>query len=170
MHCTHIGDPNASKGSEQILLYEKGVNLFGEAGLIRAVLQLTLAGLYPTLLRNGIQAGHIIGVCFAAYSTAIFMFAHTKVARLGELVVIMMGFPSAVLYTIPVGLTVAKSDESNRGRYLGALNCFAVIPQLIDTSYTGFVSERFGEATVMLIGAAWGVITAISAVFVMKKG
>lgn len=144
--------------------------MFGEAGLIRAFLQLIVSGLYPTLLNSGLEAGYILGVCFAAYSASIFMFAYTEVARLGELVVVMMGLPAAVLYTIPVGLTVAKSDETNRGRYLGALNCFAVIPQLIDTCYTGFVSKHFGEAAVMLIGAVWGVAAAISAVFVMRGG
>lgn len=40
--------------------------------------------------------------------------------------------------------------------------CFASI------SYTGFVSDRFGEAAVMGIGAVWGLLTMISALWLMK--
>lgn len=144
--------------------------MFGKAGLIGGFFQLIIAGLYPAILRCGIRPGHVLGAGFAVCSTCIFLLSHTTVPRLGQLVVVMIGLPSALLYTIPVGLTVSKSDESNRGRYLGALNCFAVIPQLIDTSYTGFVSRHFGEAAVMLIAATWGLAAGLFAAMVMGSG
>lgn len=132
---SHAGDADAAKGSHKAALYEKGVNLYGQAGLVRAVLQILFSAIYPTLLDCGLQPGKLLSVAFAVFSVAVFIFANTNVPAIAEFVVIMMAFPSAGLFSIPVGMTVELSDESNRGRYLGALNCFAVIPQLIDTAY-----------------------------------
>lgn len=75
----------------------------------------------------------MLAVSFAVFSTFLLIFANTHTAWIAQLVVVLFGLPQATLLTLPVGLAVALSDETNRGFYLGVLNLFAVVPQLIDT-------------------------------------
>lgn len=74
-----------------------------------------------------------MGVSFAIFAALALVFAGTHSEMAAKFFVVGMAFPQAAQYTLPVGLTVNNSDLTNRGRYLGALNIFAVIPQLIDT-------------------------------------
>lgn len=43
-------------------------------------------------------------------------------------------------------------------------NLFCVIPQLIDTLYTGMVAEYAGESAVLRVAAGWGFAAAVAAV------
>lgn len=139
------------KGSAEAALYEKGVNLYGKAGLVRGVLQIIFSALYPKLLDSGLQPGRVLAVAFALFSAILLAFANTNTPRIAEFVIIIMAFPAASLFSMPVGMTVELSDETNRGRYLGALNCFAVIPQLIDTTYVCVISFLSSTAIFILL-------------------
>lgn len=90
--------------------------------------------MYPLLLKVA-TPGQLLGLCFSAFGVVVLMFSRTHIIWIAQLTVAMMAFPMASLFTLPAGLTVQLSDGSNLGRNLGALNCFAVIPQLIDTVY-----------------------------------
>ncbi|PXF42952.1 Sucrose transport protein SUC2 [Gracilariopsis chorda] len=161
------GNPKAKKGSAAEATYEKGVKIYGKASLLRALVQIAFAAVYPFLLRF-ISPGKLMGVCFGTFGIFLAILSSTKSMEYGELIIVLLGFPGAAHFTLPTGLTVEYSDETNRGRHLGALNCFAVVPQLIDTTYTGWVSEKFGESAVMKIGAVWGILTGISGFLFMK--
>ncbi|KAI0558248.1 MFS/sugar transport protein [Gracilaria domingensis] len=127
------GDPNAPEGSDSEAVYERGVNIYGKASLIRALVQILFSAVYPFLLRF-VSAGKLMGLCFGVYGILLAIFNGTKSLLIGQFMVIMLAFPEAAHFTLPTGLTVEYSDDTNRGKYLGALNCFAVIPQLIDTT------------------------------------
>lgn len=114
-------------------MFERGVNLYGRSGVIRALLQIVFSAIYPKLLQIGAPPGQLLASTFLSFSLIIFIYAETKSEVIAQFGVILFSLPSAALLTLPVGLTVALSDETNRGRHLGALNVFAVIPQLIDT-------------------------------------
>lgn len=68
------------------------------------------------------------------------LFSNTHVELFAQIVVMAMALPISAHFTLPVGLTVENSEPSNRGRYLGALNCFAVQAQLIDTACVVHIS------------------------------
>lgn len=74
-----------------------------------------------------------MGASFGIFAVLTLVFAGTHSEQLAKMIVIALALPQAAHFTLPVGITVNNSDLSNRGRYLGALNIFAVIPQLIDT-------------------------------------
>lgn len=160
------GDPDGEPGSELVEKYERGVNLYGRAGLMRALVMMIFSGIYPKLL-NWISPGQLMALTYGTFGASIIALASTRSATVGQFVVILLGLPQAAEFTVPVGMTVAKSDASNRGRYLGSLNIFAVIPQLIDTFYTGYVSKVWGETAVMRIGGIWALLTAVSALLFM---
>lgn len=100
---------------------------------------MAFSAVYPWLL-DFVPPGQLMGATFILFSTLLLAFSGTSSALWAQAVVILMGLPMAALLTIPVAITVENSDETNRGKYLGALNCFAVIPQLIDTLYVGLHS------------------------------
>lgn len=129
-----IGDPNAPTNSHDALLFEEGVNLYGRAGIVRGIVQILFSAIYPKLLQCGIPPGHLFAYCFSAFSIVILIYARTNSALLAQIGVILYALPLAAILTLPIGLTMALSDETNRGRHLGALNVFAVVPQLIDTT------------------------------------
>lgn len=130
------GNPKAERGSPAEQTYEKGVKIYGRASLLRAFVQIVFSAIYPFLLRF-ISPGKLMGLCFGCFGIVLAILNNTRSMEYGELIIVLLGFPGAAHYTIPTGLTVEYSDETNRGRHLGALNCFAVIPQLIDTTYVG---------------------------------
>ena len=115
------------------MLYERGVSIYGEASLPRTLIQIIYSAIYPYLLKH-ISPGQLMGFSFGLFGLLLLTFSGTDVQRIGQAVVVFMALPIAAHFTLPVGLTVENSEASNRGRYLGALNCFAVVPQLIDTS------------------------------------
>ncbi len=67
----------------------------------------------------------------------------------------MHRFPFAV-----VGKYFASSGS--QGLYMATLNVFIVIPQLLDTAYTGSVTRRWSESVVMLTGGVWAVLAALA--------
>eukprot|EP00177_Eucheuma_denticulatum_P005947 GFKZ01010844.1.p1 GENE.GFKZ01010844.1~~GFKZ01010844.1.p1 ORF type:complete len:298 (-),score=23.19 GFKZ01010844.1:1374-2267(-) len=161
------GDPSAEDGSKGAMAYEQGVNVYGRAGLVRATAQIVYSAVYPWMLKL-LTPGQLMAASFGIFGVVVLIFAGTKSLWVAELVVVLMALPMAAHFTVPVGMTVENSGTSNRGRYLGALNCFAVIPQLIDTLYTGYISRAWGEAAVMSVGGIWAVLTAISALLYMR--
>lgn len=128
------GRADAPQDSKEALLYEKGVNLYGQAGIIRGIVQILFSAFYPKFLQLGASPGQLMCLGFIFFALVTMIFADTHNALIAQLSVILYSLPNACLLTLPIGLTVSMSDESNRGRYLGALNVFAVVPQLIDTS------------------------------------
>lgn len=114
-------------------MFEKGINLYGRAGVLRSVVQIFCCAIYPKLLDLGASPKQLISGCFICFSSLILIYANTRNAFMAQLAVVLYALPNSSLLTIPIGLTVALSDDSNRGRHLGALNVFAVVPQLIDT-------------------------------------
>lgn len=129
-----LGDPDAPAGTPAAALYEKGVSVYGSASLPRTIIQILYSAIYPYLLYY-ISPAQLMAVSFGIFGSLLLAFSGTHVQQFAQIVVVSMALPIAAHFTLPVGLTVENSDASNRGRFLGALNCFAVVPQLIDTAY-----------------------------------
>lgn len=210
------GRAEAPPASKEALLYEKGVNLYGQAGIIRGIVQILFSAFYPKFLEWGASSGQLMCLGFMSFAIVTLIFAGTHSVLIGQLCVILYSLPYACLMTVPIGLalTLEQSDETNCGRILGLMNIFAVIPQLIDTAYvfllslllfvfsrsvtsslglvitflviravlltmtifwscchryTGVLSAHFGEAAVIRAGAAWSLLTAISAILFMRN-
>ncbi len=66
-----------------------------------------------------------------------------------------MVFPFAV-----VGKYFSTSGE--RGLYMATLNVFIVVPQLLDTAYTGMLTRQWSESVVLLVGGAWAAVAAVA--------
>lgn len=134
LFCTlRAGSPDAPGDSELAKKYEGGVRIYGRASLARAMIQIVFSGAYPWLLKTIFTEGQLLALCFGIFGVLVAIFSGTNSTPVGFAIIVVLALPMASLFTIPAGITLQNSDKSNTGRYLGALNCFAVIPQLIDT-------------------------------------
>eukprot|EP00171_Calliarthron_tuberculosum_P004194 IDg4194t1 len=139
----------------------------GKAGVYRAAISVVVAATYPFFLER-MSAPYLLSLVFGVYGAIMLIFANTHSLRSGQFTVAAYSVPMTILLTIPMALTVKKSSRTNRGKNLGTLNIFAVVPQLIDTAYTGYVSKMLGEHWVMRIGGMWSLCTALFAFFFLR--
>jgi len=153
------GDPRAAMGSPAYLRYQSATSMMGETGMATSVLGLLLAAIYPALLRR-FSAARLVGASFGFYGIIVVLFAGTHNVFVARGIIIAYAIPRVALSTVPMILTVQKSKPENRAKALGTLAIFCVVPQMIDTIYTGYVSKQFGEAATIRIGAWWSIIGA----------
>lgn len=134
------GDPSADVGSKERLAYERGVRLSGKAAVIRAFAQIVFSAVYPVLLK-WMTPGQLMGCSYAISSLCIAVLSGTSNESLAVFLIVIVALPRVTQNTIPAGCTLQYSDESNRGRLVGALSIFAAFPQLIDTLYVFAILE-----------------------------
>ncbi len=73
------------------------------------------------------------------------------------------GIPFAASMVFPFAV-VGKyfSTSGERGLYMATLNVFIVVPQLLDTAYTGVLTRQWSESVVLLVGGGWALLAALS--------
>lgn len=162
------GDPSATLGSAARARYEQGIQAVGRAGVVRAGSAIIWAAAYPRLL-DLMGAPALLAFAFGVYGIVALALAGTHSLFWGQLMVAAYSLPMTILFTVPMAITVKKSSRMNRGKHLGALNIFAVVPQLIDTTYSGAVSKAFGEAAVIRIGGVWSLLGALFSIVFVRE-
>lgn len=157
------GDAHAPPDSPSLLKYERGVNLYGLASVLRTLFQIVIGGVYPYLIKLGFKPSHQVGIAYLISSILFAFFARTNNPILAQIAVVFMALPMGFTFATTNAVPVTRSSDADRGINLGAVNCFAVFAQIADTMYTGVISKTFGESAVMLVGAAWGFATCVAA-------
>lgn len=155
------GDADAPVGSSGAQKFERGIAIYGRAGIVRAALQIIISVLYPHFIsreRMGITLSAVIGI-FALVTIAV---ANTENILLAEVVIVLFSFPTAVTYAFPFAEVAQRAGDDMRGVLLGLLNAALCVAQLFDALTTGAISSRFGEAFVLRVGGVWGLIAAIA--------
>lgn len=162
------GDPRAKVGSPAYMRYQSGTAIMGETGMATSLLGLSLAAAYPALLRR-FSAARLVGASFGAYGIVVVLLAGTQNVLLARCIIVAYAIPRVAMATVPAILTVQKSEPENRAKSLGTLAIFCVVPQMIDTLYTGYVSKVAGEAATIRIGACWSIIGSVFALKYLKE-
>lgn len=162
------GDPNAIKGTAEAKAYQTGVNVFAIANGFKAVLALAFGATYPNMLKviGAVGERVIFAGTFAIFCPVLYLASSTKSVFLAGFTVALSGVAFIATQTIPIAIVVQRFSQ-NVALNLGILNLYCVIPQLLDTLYTGFLAKRAGEATVLKIAAGWGFAAAIAAYFLL---
>lgn len=81
-----------------------------------------------------ITPAQLMSASFGIFGILLVLFSNTHDERFGRIVLMLMALQIGAHCTLPVGLTVEHSKPSNHGHDLGALNCFSLRLQLIDTA------------------------------------
>lgn len=164
------GSPSAARGTPAAVAYQAGVTIFSASSVVKAVAGLAFGGCYPTLLRGLGGGGErtLLGGPLGAYAVVLWAVAGTRSGWVAGAAVAAAAVPFVVTQTIPVAMVVTPpgggpAGAGGRGVNLGVLNLACVLPQLLDTAYTGWVAGRWGEAAVLRIGGGWAAAAAVSA-------
>lgn len=158
------GDPQAEAGSAAADAYQTGVNVFSVANVFKAGMALVFSAWYPSILAWVGSVGErvVFGGAFMGFAVVLWSCAYTKNVFVAAGVVAVGAVPFIVTQTIPIAILVARFPE-NLASNLGVLNLFCVVPQLIDTLYTGKVAEIASESAVLRVAAAWAMAAGLAA-------
>lgn len=83
--------------------------------------------------------------------------------NVGVALMALGGIPYAATNIFPFSLIGRLfGRDPNLALYMGALNCFIALPQLLDTTYSGAVADEFGYNYVFVIAAGWAVLAVLA--------
>lgn len=158
------GDPQAEGESEEAIKYQKGVVVFSMANVAKAGMALVFSAFYPRIIAwvGSIGERVVFGVSFLAFGVVLWTFAFTKSVVVAGTVVALGAVPFIVTQTIPIAILVQRFPD-HLASNLGVLNLFCVVPQLVDTIYTGKVAEMASESAVLRVAAAWAFAAGVAA-------
>lgn len=168
----YAGDPSAPRDAAANRLYQEGVARYSSAAIARALCGLAFSVLYPSVLRRvGVRA--LIGNTM--FFLALLLLLPTVIVPpppprwLGMLTVALTGIPQAMAMSVPHTL-IAESFPAERGTYLGALNVFCTLAQLVDTTYTGKLAAAVSESACLVTGAAWAAAAGVASFMLLERG
>ena len=147
-------------------LYQDGVAAGSRASAYQALVQL-LFSLCCTLLLRFVSLKWTYMFCQADLAVCLFLagFIHQK--DIATLIVALTGIALAATNIFPFAIVgYLCKDDGKKGLNMGMLNVFIVIPQLIDTAYTGSLVDRFGPKAIMFCGACWATLATLAVIFI----
>lgn len=158
------GDPHAEPSTPAAIRYQHGVSVFSVANVAKALLAMLFSFYYPRIIEfvGAVGERMVFGLSFLVFSSVLFSCAYTKDVFIAAAVIAIGSVPFIVTQTIPIAIVVQRYPE-NLASNLGVMNLFCVVPQLIDTLYTGKVAEIGGESTVLRVASGWGFAAAFTA-------
>jgi len=124
------GSPEAPEDSEEYRKFDHGVQ-FGSLALCvnSAITMAASVGLPYAVSRVGIKPVYSFGQFMLAVCLIPMFFVHT---RAGAFILLAgLGIPWSVVMVLPFTLVALCVEESQCGLYIGVLNIFVVIPQLV---------------------------------------
>jgi len=140
------GDGSAPAGSEPYVRYERGLKAASLGLVLFAVLTGMVSLALPRILhrfqtkRTLAAAQVMLCLCFSA--TFLIPPRHIYLAAMN---IAWFGIPWAVFLILPWALVAQLAPPNERGLYLGVLNIFAVIPQILVSLSGPIIVHVFGE-------------------------
>eukprot|EP01029_Cantina_marsupialis_P013946 TRINITY_DN309089_c7_g1_i1.p1 TRINITY_DN309089_c7_g1~~TRINITY_DN309089_c7_g1_i1.p1 ORF type:complete len:478 (-),score=152.91 TRINITY_DN309089_c7_g1_i1:820-2253(-) len=170
----HNGSSSAPKGSQEYKRFQRGLTVGGNGQAIAAGVQLVYSFIAPVLTKHisvkKVYFGSFIllAVCFFGMGF-IKPIADDKNSDTYSLILMgLSGIPLAATNIFPFALIGQIFEgDSNLGLYMGGLNIFIVLPQLMDTFYTGAVASQYGWNTVLRVGGMWSIL-ALGMILLLK--
>ncbi|QDZ25937.1 MFS general substrate transporter [Chloropicon primus] len=154
------GDPHAPKSSEAFKNYEKAQKVFSISSAISSCIMLAFSWAIPTLvskfgIRRMMAASALMLSAILWCSSLIREGDTTSCVFLFSLI----GFPWSMTMSLPYTVVSTLSSESERGRLMGVLNIFVVIPSFVVLSLVG--ATGLASATILNAGAATAAAAAL---------
>lgn len=158
------GDPQAEAESEEAIKYQRGVVVFSVANVAKAGMAMIFSAFYPRIIGwvGSIGERVVFGVSFLGFGVMLWTFAYTKSVVVAGVVVAVGAVPFIVTQTIPIAILVQRFPD-HLASNLGVLNLFCVVPQLVDTIYTGKIAEMASESAVLRVAAGWAFVAGVAA-------
>lgn len=162
-HVVFGGDPDKSHPRNDV--YQDGVAFAGAAIMVRSIVQLGASFSLPILSRR-FPIRFIWGSALAIGALTFFAMSSSLPIRyhwFGFALVALIGIPYATSNTYPFSIvgSLYPAPET-KGVHMGILNLSITLPQLLDTTYTGHLTEAYDESAVIKLGSLYMAIASIA--------
>eukprot|EP01118_Nematostelium_gracile_P017525 TRINITY_DN7518_c0_g1_i5.p1 TRINITY_DN7518_c0_g1~~TRINITY_DN7518_c0_g1_i5.p1 ORF type:complete len:288 (-),score=50.29 TRINITY_DN7518_c0_g1_i5:33-896(-) len=156
------GSASEPEGSRELALFQEGVR-YGALGLtLNAVVTVVMSLILPVLTRwLGLKriffvCQIILGVCLLCT-----WFVREKVMAL--ILIAFFGIPWSAIMVFPFTIVGGIVDESEAGLYMGVLNIFVVVPQILVSIFVGFLIDWMQGNVVggLVFGASAAFLSAV---------
>mmetsp|Transcript_4649 Transcript_4649/g.9332 ORF Transcript_4649/g.9332 Transcript_4649/m.9332 type:complete len:437 (-) Transcript_4649:382-1692(-) len=161
------GDPEAEAGSDLAERFQRGVELLGRFGIAKSVVGLVSAAVYPGVLRSmGLRP--LLAFSYGLLCALFMMGWRAQSEFVAGMVIAGLGWPWSVTLSAPSAVILERYPQS-RGALLGYLNLFAVVPQLLDATYTGTLVHATSEATLLFVASCWAGVAALTSACFLRS-
>jgi len=158
------GDAKALDGSEKFKNFRDGVEWGSLSMAAEAIISALTALMIPLAVRfTSIKMTYAFAQLWLAGALITPLFISERWGAFGFIV--SLGLPWATTMALPFTLVALNTNAGETGLYMGVLNIFVVIPQLIVAIGFGVIVEHFGIKPVFCIGAVASVISSILCFF-----
>jgi len=158
------GDPNADAGTEEAILFDEGVRFGSLALTVFSAVTMVFSVILPTLTRLvGIKP--IFMTCQLILALCLFLPLFVKDRWVAFVLISFCGFPWTCVMVFPFSIVAMVVPETESGMYMGVLNIFVVVPQMVVAITMGFLVDGFHGWFAPAL-AAGGISAIISAVFI----
>jgi len=155
------GDPDAPAGSKEKENFDAGVR-WGSLGLcLESVVTMAVSLIVPLAVRVfGVKVVYSFGQALFAVCLFAPLWIKSKIGSL--LIIAALGIPWSIVMILPFTLVALSVKENESGTYMGVLNIFVVLPQIVVSLGVGELLRLF-HGRLAIAFAAGGVSAVISA-------
>jgi MFS family permease len=163
------GDPYAADGTPPKNRYDDGVRAAAMAMTYQAAVTMAFSFLLPKAILPyvGIKAVYFFGNFMLGILLISTIFINEIIGA--TVVIALCGIPWAITMVLPFTIIGQGVDATESGLYMGALNIFVVLPQLIVAFTAGFLIDLFHhDIASALVAGGIAAIVAAGWVFYLK--
>lgn len=163
------GDPYAVDGTPAKNRYDDGVRAAALAMTYQAAVTMAFSFLLPkaVLPYVGIKAVYFFGNLMLGILLMSTIFINEIIGA--TVIIALCGIPWAITMVLPFTIIGQGVDATESGLYMGALNIFVVLPQLIVAFTAGFLIDLFHhDIASALVAGGIAAIIAAGCVFYLK--
>lgn len=156
------GDPDADDDSHAKHLFDDGVRAGSLALSFYAAVTMVFSLVLPYLIKYlGVRLVYSAGQIVFAVCLMLPLWVDSKVGAM--LLIAACGIPWSVVMVLPFTLVAMAVDEKESGMYMGVLNIFVVIPQIVVAVGVGGLVDLFGGnvAVALFAGGCSSVVSAV---------
>jgi len=158
------GNPDAPEESEERKLFDDGVRA-GAFGLtLNAAVTMISSVILPKVIdKVGIKPVYFISQIILSVCLTLPLWVNDRIGAI--ILICICGIPWSIVMVLPFTLVAMSVPEQKSGLYMGVLNIFVVVPQLLVSLTIGFLIRMF-DGNLASALAAGGVAAFISALLV----
>jgi len=164
------GNPNAAEGTVAKELFDEGVRKGAFGLMCNAGVTMLMSLILPLILRVlGIRIVYFSSLIIFGVCLLLPIWIHTPLGAI--LLLSAFGIPWSVVMVAPYTLVAMSVDEAESGLYMGVLNIFVVIPQIIVSLGIGFIIQLFkgNLAYALATGGIFAFVAAFCVFFLIIK-
>eukprot|EP01104_Vermistella_antarctica_P005906 TRINITY_DN16654_c0_g1_i1.p1 TRINITY_DN16654_c0_g1~~TRINITY_DN16654_c0_g1_i1.p1 ORF type:complete len:525 (+),score=55.14 TRINITY_DN16654_c0_g1_i1:160-1734(+) len=163
------GDPTANPGQPGYSEYQQGVRMGSLAYMLRAVAQVVTSFCLDSVTRllgfRNVYSGALLLMAAAMTGLVVYPSVYLSPCLVG-----LLGITYACSNSLPFSIAAGLyPDPAIRGVHMSLLNWSVTVPQLIDTGYTGFLTDLWDERLPFAFAIGFALLASFCAKWVLTR-